>query len=126
MPGRAERRGEPWAPTLVALTTGAGAALVAVAGFRPLTRRWPEAVGASLLAALATELPRPTAAVTAGIAAAAVVAVLALDRRARATERVLAEALATSLGRDAEHGGDPGSSRSPGAPPARTSPPSPP
>ena len=121
-----ERRGygsgEPWLPTLVALTTGAGAALVAVAGFRPLTRRWPEAVGASLLAALATELPRPTAAVAAGVAAAAarrgagrttpgrvglglaagaVVAVLTLDRRARATGQVLTEALRTTLGPDA-------------------------
>jgi BD-FAE protein len=112
----------PWGPSLVALTTGAGALLVAAAGFRPLTRRWPEAVGASVLAALATELPRPTAALTAGIAvgtarrgaartvpgrvglglaAAAVIAVLTLDRRTRATDQVLAEALATTLGPDA-------------------------
>lgn len=112
------RRGGPWAATLTALATGAGASLVAAAGFRPLTRRWPEAVGASLLAAFATELPRPTAALTVavaaravqrgaartgpgrlglGLAAAAVVALLTLDRRARATDQVLAEALVDAL-----------------------------
>ena len=119
VPGSGRR---PWAASLVALATGAGALVVAAAGFRPLTRRWPEAVGASVLAALATELPRPTAALTGGIAvgaahrgaartfpgrvglglvATAVVAVLTLDRRTRATDRVLAEALATALGPDA-------------------------
>ncbi len=120
--GRAGRRSSPGArraATLTALVTGAGASLVAAAGFRPLTRRWPGAVGASLLAAFATELPRPTAVLTAaaavttvyrgagrtvpgrlglGLAAAAVVAMLTLDRRARATERVLADALADALG----------------------------
>jgi acetyl esterase/lipase len=116
--GTVDRPG-PRAATLVALATGAGASLVAAAGFRPLTRRWPEAIGASLLAAFATELPRPTAALTAGVAATAVhrgaartgpgrlglglaagavVAMLALDRRARATGQVLAEALAGALG----------------------------
>lgn len=116
--GTAERGG-PWTGTLVALATGAGASLVAAAGFRPLTRRWPEAIGASLLAAFATELPRPTAALTVGVAAiavhrgaartvpgrfglglaaAAVVALLGLDRRARATGQILAEALAGALG----------------------------
>ncbi len=109
----------PWTPTLAALTTGGGAALVAAAGFRPLTRRWPEAIAVSLLAAFATELPRPTAALTAGVAAysarggaartvagrvglglagAAVVAMLTLDHRARATGQVLSEALADALG----------------------------
>ncbi|NMO90559.1 alpha/beta hydrolase [Actinomycetospora sp. TBRC 11914] len=112
--GRPRARGVPWAATLAAMATGAGASLVAAAGFRPLTRRWPEAIGASLLAAFATELPRPTAALTAatavtavrrgaartvpgrlglGLATAAVVALLTLDRRARATGQVLAEAL---------------------------------
>ncbi len=113
------RRRAPRAPALTALIAGAGAALVAAAGFRPLTRRWPEAVAASVLAAFATELPRPTAALTAGVAAgaarggaartapgrvglglagAAVVALLTLDRRARATQEILAGALADALG----------------------------
>jgi acetyl esterase/lipase len=120
--GRQERRGRRGAPRAAALTAlagGAGAALVATAGFRPLTRRWPAAIGASLLAAFATELPRPTAVLTAGVAltaarggatatvpgriglglaGVAVGAILALDRRARATDQVLSEALSAAFG----------------------------
>jgi acetyl esterase/lipase len=89
----------PWGPSLVALTTGAGALLVAAAGFRPLTRRWPEAVGASVLAALATELPRPTAALTAGIAVGAARRDDAMTLPGRVGLGL--EALATTLGPDA-------------------------
>ncbi|MFC5065463.1 alpha/beta hydrolase fold domain-containing protein [Actinomycetospora atypica] len=102
-----------------ALAVGAGAAVVVTAGLRPLTRRWPAAVAASLLAAFATELPRPTATLTGGaalvaacrgaarsatgrvglgLAGGSVVALLALDRRARVTDDVLSAALAGALG----------------------------
>ncbi|MCD2196609.1 alpha/beta hydrolase [Actinomycetospora endophytica] len=112
-------RGGPRAAALAALAGGAGAALVATAGFRPLTRRWPAAIGASLLAAFATELPRPTAVLTAGVAlsaarrgasrtipgrvglglaGAAVAAILTLDRRARTTDQILSEALSSAFG----------------------------
>ncbi|WP_018330254.1 alpha/beta hydrolase [Actinomycetospora chiangmaiensis] len=105
---------------LLALVGGAAATLVTTAGYRPLTRRWPAAIGASLLAAFATELPRPTAALTGGVALVAarrgagrtvtgrvglalatgsVAALLALDRRARATDGVLRDALVTAFGR---------------------------
>jgi acetyl esterase/lipase len=101
-----------------ALTTGAAAALVVTAGLRPLTRRWPAAVAASLLAAFATELPRPSAALTGGIALTAagrgaartgvgrlglglaggsVLALLALDRRARVTDEVLTGVLSAAF-----------------------------
>jgi len=103
----------------VALGAGAGAALVAVSGFRPLTRRWPAALAASLLAALATEIPRPTTAAVLAIeaeaarqgaartpagrlgvalAAGAVLALRVLDARTRTTHRVLEHALRDVLG----------------------------
>jgi acetyl esterase/lipase len=115
--GRAPRR--PGAGRL-ALVGGSAAALVTTAGFRPLTRRWPAAIGATLLAAFATELPRPTAALTGGVAlvaarrgagrtvvgrvglalaAGSVAALLTLDRRARATDGVLRGALVGAFGR---------------------------
>ncbi|MDL5156717.1 alpha/beta hydrolase [Actinomycetospora termitidis] len=102
-----------------AVLGGVSAALVATAGFRPLTRRWPAAVGASLLAAFATELPRPTAALTGAVAlsaarrgawrsgpgrvglalaGASVLGLVELDRRARATDGVLRDALSAALG----------------------------
>ncbi len=117
--GRRGAHGGARAAALTALVGGAGASLVAAAGFRPLTRRWPAAIGASLLAAFATELPRPTAALTAGVAlttarggatrtvpgriglglaGAAVLAMLTLDHRARATDEILSEALAAAFG----------------------------
>ncbi|MEJ2870669.1 alpha/beta hydrolase [Actinomycetospora sp. OC33-EN08] len=104
---------------VTALLGGVSAALVAAAGFRPLTRRWPAAVAATLLAAFATELPRPTALLTAGVAlsaarrgagrsgpgrvglalaAGSVLGLLELDRRARATDGVLRDALTAALG----------------------------
>jgi len=103
----------------VALGAGAGATLVAVSGFRPLTRRWPAALAASLLAALATEIPRPTTAAVLAIeaeaarqgaartpagrlgvalAAGAVLALRVLDARTRTTHRVLEHALRDVLG----------------------------
>ncbi|WP_433798183.1 alpha/beta hydrolase fold domain-containing protein [Actinomycetospora sp. CA-084318] len=105
---------------VLAFVGGLGAALVTTAGYRPLTRRWPAAIGASLLAAFATELPRPTAALTGGVAlvaarrgagrtrvgrigltlaAGSVAALLELDRRARATDGVLRGALVGAFGR---------------------------
>ena len=98
-----------------ALAVGAVAALVAGAGLRPLTRRWPAAVLGSLLSSTATETPRATAVLLAvggrrrrpragrcgpgGAGGArrdrrrAVGVLLDLDRRARADSEVLAEAL---------------------------------
>lgn len=136
----AERRG-----AAAVLLVGAGALLVAGSGFRPLTRRWPAALAASVPALLATEAPRPTAAVTlalsgwslrragtadprstsgaltlAGLAltSAATVGLVALDRRARRVDLVLAAAL--------RHGGLPGSSAHDGSGPGAPGRPPPP
>ena len=102
-----------------ALLVGGVAALIAGAGLRPLTRRWPAALLGSLLSSTATETPRATALLVgsaAGIAvrrgalrnpagqvglavtAGAVAVLLALDRRARADTAGLEEALRAEIG----------------------------
>ncbi|TDQ47281.1 acetyl esterase/lipase [Actinomycetospora succinea] len=113
----AEQLRAPGART--SLLVGAGAALVAGSGLRPLTRRWPAALLGSLLSSTATETPRATALlVGAGagvalrrgaagnpagrvglaVAGGAVAVLLALDQGARADAENLAEALSAELG----------------------------